>query len=303
MSKKGRVTGNRKAGRRYADGRPFDDVQYLQAKILLKPDRFTSAEALQRFGKLAGRTARALGLDLIDESGSHRSPQVREIIFVDTPDFRLYKSGFILRRRVSYVDGFPAGDPEIVFKFRHADAERAAALDVRPQIKGKYRIKLKMNALPLNGRLGGYRFLFSHGCQFGLSQTRETDRTLMSTLTRVFPPLAAVKKSDAERVLLVNEGIVEELLVPLDRIDFGRGAVAKSNVALWRTRAEHTPLVGEYSFQLKFDRTEDVPNKFKKRVRSFFVTLQHDLADWITVSTTKVALVYGLKGHGLAERE
>jgi hypothetical protein len=112
-----------------------------------------------------------------------------------------------------------------------------------------------------------------------------------------------VKQSDAERVSLVNEGIVEELLMPLDRIDFGHGVVAKSNVALWRTRGEHTPIVGEYSFQLKFNRREDVPNKSEKRVREFFVTLQHDLADWITVSTTKVALVYQRNGHALANRE
>ena len=29
----------------YADGRPFDRVQYLEAKLILKPDRFTSCRA------------------------------------------------------------------------------------------------------------------------------------------------------------------------------------------------------------------------------------------------------------------
>jgi hypothetical protein len=42
------------------------------------------------------------------------------------------------------------GDPEIVFKYRDADFRRAAALDVRPKIAGKYRLKFKVQALPLN---------------------------------------------------------------------------------------------------------------------------------------------------------
>ena len=68
---------------------------------------------------------------------------------MDTPDFRLYNNAFILRRRIIYVDGFPVGDPEIVFKFRHPDEQKAAELDVRPNISGKYRIKYKAEALPL----------------------------------------------------------------------------------------------------------------------------------------------------------
>jgi hypothetical protein len=40
------------------------------------------------------------------------------------------------RWRISYVDGFPVGDPEIVFKFRHPDEQQATAMDVRPKIAG-----------------------------------------------------------------------------------------------------------------------------------------------------------------------
>ena len=70
-------------------------------------------------------------------------PEIREIIFGDTPDFRLYNNAFILRRRIAYVDGFPVGDPEIVFKFRHPDEQTAAAMDVRPKISGAYRSSSK----------------------------------------------------------------------------------------------------------------------------------------------------------------
>jgi len=171
--------------RTYADGQPFDDIHCLQAKLLLKPDRFSAANRFADFGKVVERTARSMKVGAIEDAEPGRGPRVREVIFIDTPDFRLYHNGFIFRRRARYVDGFPAGDPEIVFKFRYPDARRAAATDVRPNISGKYRIKFKQQALPSNDRLGGYRLLYSHNCQFGLSQVHDGVRTSMRTLVRI----------------------------------------------------------------------------------------------------------------------
>lgn len=56
--------------------------------------------------------------------------KIREVLFIDTEDFRLYNNAFILRRRITYADGFPIGDPEIVFKFRHPDLQMCAESDV-----------------------------------------------------------------------------------------------------------------------------------------------------------------------------
>jgi hypothetical protein len=195
------------------------------------------------------------------------------------------------------VDGFPVGDPEIVFKFRHPDEQKAAALDVRPNIAGKYRIKFKAEALPLKNEIGGYRLLYSHNCQFGLSQMHDADKTSMATLSRVFPALATVKKSDDEHISLVNEGIVEEVLLPLGQLDFGKGQVGKCDIALWRTRGEHKSLVGEFAFQVKFPTKESVAEKPKKLAAQFFVTLQQEVQGWIALGVTKTGMVYRLKGN------
>jgi len=249
------------------------------------------------------RTARSLKIGVVADPAVLDAPRVREIVFGDTPDFRLYNNGFILRRRIRYVDGFPSGDPEIVFKFRDPNLQRAAALDIRPDIAGRYQIKFKIQALPLNDRIGGYRLLYSHNCQFGVSQLNEDDRTSMSTLARVFPALTSLKKSSGERIRFVNEGIVEELLFPLGKLDFGKGYLAKSDVSLWRTRGDHKPIVGEYAFQVKFDSREDVPSKTEKLVKEFFVTLQREVEGWISLGTTKTGLVYRLKGHAIDRHE
>src|SRR5580704_15523411 len=129
--KKGKVTSQIKTpnsqanapGQAYADGTPLDRVQYLEAKLILKPDRFTSVQSFRDFGKLVQRTAKQVGVGFIVDEKAGLRPEIREITFGDTSDFRLYNNAFILRRRISYVDGFPVGDPEIVFKFRHPDEQ------------------------------------------------------------------------------------------------------------------------------------------------------------------------------------
>ena len=113
----------------YSDGSPLDEVQYLECKLILKPDRFTAAKVFLEYGKLVAQTAKQFGIDYNDK-GLVLKPRIREVMFLDTADFRLYNHAFILRRRIRYVDGFPAGDPEIVFKFRHPDIQKAAEFDV-----------------------------------------------------------------------------------------------------------------------------------------------------------------------------
>src|SRR5215468_5394880 len=178
----------------YSDGSPLDEVQYLECKLILKPDRFTAAKVFLDYGKLVAQTAKEFGIGLADK-GITLKPQIREVTFLDTSDFRLYNNAFILRRRIRYEDGFPAGEPEIVFKFRHPDMQKAAELDVRPNLPGDYRIKFKAEALPLKDRLGGYRLLFSHNVQFPLSQAPQGDRMAMTMLAEAFPALKAVRRT------------------------------------------------------------------------------------------------------------
>jgi hypothetical protein len=291
------------AGATYADGTPLDRVQYLEAKLILKPDRFTSVQAFRDFGKIVQKTAKKLGVGFIADAEASLRPQVREITFGDTSDFRLYNNAFILRRRICYVDGFPEGDPEMVFKFRHPDERQATAMDVRPKIDGAYRIKFKAEVLPLKNEVGGYRILYSHNCQFGLSQMHDADRTSMATLVKVFPALAALKRSDTERLTLVNGGIVEEVLLPLGQLDFGKGLVGKCDIGLWRTRGEHKSLVGEFAFQVKFADRAAIAEKQKKLAAQFYVSLQQEVQDWLALGVTKTAMVYRLNGNAPQSHE
>ena len=281
---------------KYKDGTPLHEVQFLECKIILKPDLLTSTKSFLDYAKIVKRTARENDVECTDEGMAPR-PQIREVVFFDTADFGLYNNAFILRQRIRYEDGFPSGDPEIVFKFRHPDMQKAAEMDVRPQIAGKYDVKFKVEALPLKDQVGAYRLLFSHNVQFPLSEAPEGDRAAMKSLTRVFPVLASALKTTADRIELVNQTIVEEVLQDLGTLDFGKGMAAKFNVSLWRERGMHRPLVGEFGFQVKFKTHDELNQKAVERARRLFVALQESGRDYVLLGATKTGIVYNLKGN------
>jgi len=133
----------------YSDGMPIHHVEYLCCKLLLRPNRFISRQSLFDFGKVMRGPAKQNGVGFSVAGFDSQPVKIREVLFIDTDDFRLYNNAFILRRRIPYKDGFPIGDPEVVFKFRHPDMQVAAETDMRPHILGDHQVKFKCQALPL----------------------------------------------------------------------------------------------------------------------------------------------------------
>jgi hypothetical protein len=282
----------------YEDGRPHDQVQYFDAKLILKPDFFASVRGFRAFSDLVAEAASKVpkvtytAFDL-----TKMRPKIREVMFVDTADFRMYNNSFILRRRTMYQDGFPISDPEVVIKFRSSDLAKAAAVDVRPKVAGPYRIKLKAEALPLKDQVGGYRMLYAHNCIVPMSSIHEGDRTNLQTIARVVPALAGLIGKIEGKVELVNSTLVEEVLMDIGTLDFGKGFTAKANISLWRSLGDHHVMCGEFAYQTKFARKEDVNDKIRQRVEELFIKLQLIASGWLFLGTTKTGLVYRLKGN------
>jgi hypothetical protein len=289
----------------YADGRRFDEIEYLQCKLILKPDRFTSAKVFKEFAALVQHAAGKTGVDFHHTPKLQQRPEVREVLFLDTGDFHLYNNAFIVRRRIAYEDGFPVSDPEIVFKYRSPDMMMAQGLDVRPKISGRYKIKFKLELMPLKEHIGGVRRLLSHNVEFGLSQAPEAERMAMASLGHMtlpelqdlFPPLKIIPLDGPTDVSLVNQCIVEELLQDICELDFGHHTRALANLGLWRSRGEHRPFVGEFAFQLRFDGPDGISHKSLHACERFFLELQQTAGDWLALTTTKTGAVYRLKGN------
>lgn len=282
----------------YADGNPHDRVQFFDAKLILKPDFFSSVRGFKMFNDLVAEAAgKVKGVTYTSLDLNKLRPRIREVRFLDTADFRLYNNSYILRRRTAYQDGFPIEDPEIVFKFRNPDMGLAASVDVRPKIAGPYRVKFKSEALPLKDQIGGFRLLYSHNCIFPLSSVHEPDRTSLQTIARVLPAISGLIGSQEGKVELVNSTLVEEVLMDLGSLDFGKGLSAKCNISLWRSLGDHNVMCGEFAYQTKFDRRDDVREIARQRVEEYFIKLQLIATGWLFLGTTKTGLVYRLNGN------
>jgi len=283
----------------YSDGMPIHQVQYLCCKLILRPNKFCSRESFFDYGKVMREPARGTGVKFTTAGFDSEPVKIREVLFIDTEDFRLYNNAFILRRRIPYKDGFPIGDPEIVFKFRHPDIQVAAETDMRPHILGDHRVKFKCQALPLKEKLGGIRLLYSHNVQFyrsAIGMGHENVRD-MDALVDLLPALARVRKTPKEEIKLVSNTIVEEVLQDIGLLDFGQGMTCKANVAIWRTRGEHRPLIGEFAFQFRFKDRAQLAQEALRRGEAFFIALQYAAEDYIALNATKTATVYRLLGN------
>lgn len=283
----------------YTDGMPIHSPEYICCKLILRPNKFVSRESFFDFGKVLKAPAKEHGVKYGVADFETQPVKIREVLFIDTEDFRLYNNAFILRRRIPYKDGFPIGDPEIVFKFRHPDLQIAAETDVRPHILGDHRVKFKAQAMTLKDKLGGIRLLFSHNVQFsrsaiGLGKENVSD---MDQLIDLLPVLGRVRKEPNERIKLVSNTIVEEVLQDIGTLDFGDGLTCKANVAIWRTRGEHRPLIGEFAYQFRFKNRDKLSKDALRRTESFFISLQYAAEEYIALNCTKTATVYRLLGN------
>jgi hypothetical protein len=85
---------------RYADGLPIHEVEHLCCKLMLRPNHFTSRKSLFEFAKLMREPAAEHGVGLSTSGFADEPLKIREVLFIDTADFRLYNNAFILRRRI-----------------------------------------------------------------------------------------------------------------------------------------------------------------------------------------------------------
>jgi hypothetical protein len=271
-----------------------DLIQYREYKLLLRADRFSHSQQFHKFWKITRRVAKSLGI-AIRKRGKPMETHLREVIFFDTPKFRFYNNGFILRRRTFYRDGVPAPEYELTLKFRGPDFNQAAAVDVRPVLPCVNVVKFKEEILLPYDQIGGMRTIYSHGCELDTPHAAITQS--FGSICQAFPALARIG-AKAKTVLSVVNGIaIEEVLVNFGEIDFGGKMTAKATLAFWRNRMTQEHFIGEYGYQLKFQSPEDFRGKPKELSEAFYLGLQTEAPEWIHVGTaktgtTKTGMIY-----------
>ena len=279
---------------------PHDDLHYREYKILLRPERFTSPQAFKDFWHVVRHVAKECDVRL-EEAPDAFANQVREVLFFDTPGYDLYNNHFIVRLRTLYRDGWPTGTPELTVKFRHPDFQRAAKVDIRPALAGETRIKFKQELLPLKDRLGDIRSIFSHNSVLALP--REAMNFALKNITRAFPAFGRIEAKEDTPIELVNDMAVEEVQVNVGLSHFGHHYKGKTTIAVWRSRKLEQPVCGEFAFQCKFKKSDDLNPDTLAKADKFHKELQHAAEDWVLLGTTKTAMVYGLGNKTVVNHE
>ena len=279
---------------------PDDVIHYREYKILLQPERFTSKRDFLEFWEDVEKSAKKLNLKIDFDKHAFHS-QVREVLFYDTPAFDLYNNHFILRKRTFYDEGWPRAEHELTLKYRNPELKAAARVDVRPHLGGHHEVKFKEELLLERDHLGGMRTVYSHGCVL-ISPKIELDRGI-EDIAAAFPALQSVDVHPKTTIELVNSVAVEEVQNTIGFIHFAHHYKGKATIAVWRNRALEKSLSGEFAFQCKFERLEEVHTSSLELSEEFYKQVQLDCAEWIRLGTTKTAMVYGLGNVPVKNRE
>jgi len=280
----------------------YEALHYREFKILLKAAAFSEMiEAEVRdYWKLVRRIAGEL-LISVRRGEQEKEPHYRDIVFLDTPEFDLYRNGYMLRVRRPYVGAKPAKTYELTLKLRGPDIGRTSQADMNPDPAYAGRVKFKEEILLVSSELGGMRSIFSHTCQLG--EQGEPIGTTFGDFTRIFPALAALGPKPTTPIAPASPVPVQEVLFDLGVFGFRGAKTAKVNMAVWRDPHTEKIMIGEFAYETHFKhygRLNPIP---KLRSERLYRLLQRETGSWVELGTTKTAMYYALSGKSLAHAE
>lgn len=271
------------------------ELHYRAYKILLRPELFQTPEAFRAYWKQARKIAKDLGLKT-EKPVKDLPRRVRVVTFYDTPDFRLYQSGFILRQRRYVKDGFPVESMEYTLKFRHPDLELATGIDMTPTVTNHARIKFKEAILPDSKEQGAMRRVFSQNVVYKVERTDPV--TSIGELQGYVPAISELELDADTPLVLVNNFRIGEVSVDLGKISFN-DYEADADMSVWRNLGTAEILTAEFAWQSRFP--EDFPGPMRASERavaeSFYKRLLVETSDWLLKGSTKTRIVYECGGR------
>jgi hypothetical protein len=253
-----------------------------ECKVLLLPEMFEDYEAgAQSFWAIVEKVSKSRGLEA-GLSKNNLDITNREVIFIDTPDFILYKSGYILRRRAEDAIF------NYTFKYRNADPLTSADAKVSPAegIKGKTTFEEDVVV-----KTASLEHVFSKSGKADLKS--ETEMTAAGFI-KVFPGLAQFNLKPQTALKAVNGIFISELTFDYGNIYFTPETKAKTGFTVWYLKGSSKPLIAEFSYKYKIgDNTPagDI-NLIHHASDKFLTSLRANIKPWLADGQTKTGLIY-----------
>ena len=268
-------------------------ITHREFKLLLKPERFLTREALLEFNKLLGEIAAKLKVRY--ETFDPIDSQLRVVQFYDTADEALRRNDLIFRIRQLRQGGWPDESWEVTFKLRAPELAKASGFDNSSTFTTLQQKKFKEEILR-GDVLGTMESIYSNNCILE-SPALNVDVPL-AKLIEAFPHLKGLNLNPNETMSIVNGAKVFEIEAKLGNLFFGKHIAATATLAVWAHPVpdRFEPLIAEFGWSYH-PLGDGKATKGDKAADEFFKAIQLPLADWIAAGTTKTALIYGDKGN------
>jgi hypothetical protein len=266
-------------------------VTNREFKLLIKPQGLDRLRSITALSEQIVQYCKKNKIDFFHLDNANTG--LRNIYFYDTPGEDFRHNNIILRVRESRQNIWVDDWCEVTLKCRMLDADMATQFNPTPKKGIKSRARLKEEILR-GDELGTKRSMFSNNAILdAVALDSIFDRTL-SSITQFFPGLAKlpINKKSTIRIVGGRTNKILETCLPLGNIVFGDGVQAHCDIAIWM-RSVGDPIVGELAFSYRVTEENRTNTKAHKRADKFFKGLQHELADWLEIGSTKTALVYG----------
>ena len=269
------------------------EITHREFKLLLKPERFLTRQALLEFNKFLGEAATKLGVRY--EPFDPVDSQLRIVQFYDTADQTLRKNRLIFRIRQLREGGWPDESWEVTFKARDTKRSLAESFNSDSTFPNQQKLKFKEEILRGDAP-GSIATIYSNNCI--LESPQLNLEVPIEKLADAFPHLKTLDLKLDQMMTIVNGAKVFEIEAKLGNLFFGHHVTAPATLAVWARPVpdRFQPLIAEFGWSYH-PVLDDKGKEADKKADEFFKNVQLPLADWLTRGTTKTALIYGDQGN------
>lgn len=279
------VTLSNFSGESFAGSKASKEEKVLsrECKMLLLPEKFADMKAaIKDFWYIVEKAGSDQGIKIKKIDGSDREYTQREVTFLDTKKFDLYKNSYILRRRVE------DGDIDMTLKFRNPDIAVSSKADVSPGPENHGKTAMDEDVV-VKEKI--FERIFSKS---GKTTIKSDPEATVGAYAAVYPGISSLGIPEKTALYTVNGVKINETNVEYGKIHLTKNINATASFAIWQIEGNDEVFVAEFSYKYKY---EDSPSEEELILAhhvsdKFLGKLREGAKSWIAIGLTKTGMVY-----------
>ncbi len=279
------VTLSNFTGESFAGSKASKEEKVLsrECKMLLLPEKFEDQKAaMKQFWNIVDEIGTAQGLKIKKIDGSDRELSKREVTFLDTKKFDLYKNSYILRRRVEN------GEIDMTLKFRNPDITVSSKADVSPGPENPGKTAMDEDVV-VKEKI--FEHIFSKS---GKTTIGSDPEAMLGSYAAIYPGILGLGIPEKTPLQIVNGVKINETNVEYGKIHLTKNIKASAAFAIWQIEGNDDVFVAEFSYKYKYEDSPSADELLMAHHASdkFLGKLRDGVKSWLAVGRTKTGMVY-----------